>query len=271
MNQSHDRYLCQVSETVSCGACCGLYNLPDLSRKTLDTILFKRTVDFASVPRTEDAIFEFQRKNKGPNRLSRPYSQFHHCPFLGYIGCEKRTVGCLLHPEATGNNGTDYRCFSWYGEQACRLYLCPSAKQLSAQYKKVLKLVIDDWYLYGLLVTEYRLVTGYFKEIESRLGRQVTVADYVDNKKTREALNRFLGLKLNWSYRRPESPGPCNYFFENGLYDRPTVFRAHPEIRKSHFEEILKELDSGFASDEELLAAEIILEKLFREAELSIS
>ena len=98
MNDSHDMYLCQMSETVSCGACCGLYNLPNLSREKLEDLLSKRTKAFASVPRTEDGIYKFKRKNRGPHRLSRPFPGFHHCPFLGLIGGEKSRVGCLLHP-----------------------------------------------------------------------------------------------------------------------------------------------------------------------------
>lgn len=270
MIESLDSYLCQVNDKVSCGACCGLYNLPDLSRKMLDAMLFQRTVDFALVSRTEDAIFEFQRKNKAPNRLSRPYAQFHHCPFLGFVGLEKRAVGCLLHPEAPGNNGVDYRSLSWYGEQACRTYLCPSASRLPTVYKMVLKEVLKDWYLFGLIVTEYRLVIAYFKEIESRIGRRVTLDDYVENSKARQALNSFALLKLDWAHRRSDTPGPCNYFFENGLYDRPAVFRANPDIRPSRFEEIFLELDSGFSSSKEVLAAEQILEELFQEAELAI-
>ena len=37
-------YLCQVGERVSCGACCGLYNVADLSRDSLEDRLARRTV-----------------------------------------------------------------------------------------------------------------------------------------------------------------------------------------------------------------------------------
>jgi hypothetical protein len=83
MDDNRDIYLCQVGETVSCGACCGLYNLPNLSRGKLTILLSKRTEVFASVPRTEDGIYDFQRRNKAPHKRSRPFPEFHHCPFLG--------------------------------------------------------------------------------------------------------------------------------------------------------------------------------------------
>ena len=260
---THDIYLCQVSETVSCGACCGLYNLPNVSQEKLETLLAKRTETFASVPRTEDGIFEFQRRNKGPHRLSRPFPGFHHCPFLGLIGGEKSRVGCLLHPAAPGNNGVDYRSLSWYGEQACRTYFCPATHKLPTVYQSIVIQTIDNWYNFGLIVTEHALVTAYFKEVESRLGRHIAVSDYTQNSLATDAFREFAELKSQWPYRRDDCPGPCNFFFENGLYPRPVVFRATPDIRSSSYEKILRELDGGFSFDKEIAAAEQLLDDLF--------
>ncbi len=269
-DSTHDIYLCQVSATVSCGACCGLYNLPNLSREKLEILLSKGTEAFASVPRTEDGIFEFQRKHKGPHRLTRPFPGFHHCPFLGLIGGGKSRVGCLLHPAVPGNNGVDYRSLSWYGEQACRTYFCPSTNKLPIIYQSILIQVIDNWYVFGLIVTEHALVTAYFKEVEFRLGRSITVNDYTQNIEARDAFREFSELKSKWPYRRDHYPGPCNYFFENGLYPRPSVFRKTPDIPQSPYEKILQELDAGFSSAEEIAAADQILDDLFLKTERAI-
>ncbi len=265
-----DINLCQVTETVSCGACCGLYNLPNLSREKLEILLSTRTEAFASVPRTEDGIFEFQRKNKGPHRLSRPFPGFHHCPFLGLIGGEKSRVGCLLHPAVPGNNGVDYRSLSWYGEQACRAYFCPATNKLPAVYQSILIQTIDNWYDFGLIVTEHALVTAYFKEMESRLGRHITVSDYTQNIEAADAFREFAELKSKWPYRRDDCPGPCNFFFENGLYPRPDDFRKTLDIRPSSYEKILRELDAGFSSTEEIAAADQLLDDLFLKTERAI-
>jgi hypothetical protein len=269
-DKTHDIYLCQVSETVSCGACCGLYNLPNLSREELEVLLSKRTEAFRSVPRTEDGIYEYKRKNKGPYRLSRPFPEFHNCPFLGLIGGEKSRVGCLLHPTVPGNNGVDYRSLSWYGEQACRTYFCPATNKLPAVYQSILIQTIDNWYVFGLIVTEYALVTAYFKEMEFRLGRQIEVSDYTQNIGAMAAFREFAELKTKWPFRREDSLGPCNYFFNNSLYPRPGVFRKSMEIRLSSYEEIFRELDSGFASVKEIAAAEQLLDDLFIKAERAI-
>jgi hypothetical protein len=270
MDDTQDIYLCQVSGIVSCGACCGLYNLPNLSREKLEILLSKRTKAFASVPRTEDGIYEFQRRNKGPHRLSRPFPQFHHCPFLGLIGGENSRVGCLLHPAAPGNNGLDYRSLSWYGEQACRSYFCPTTNKLPAVYQSILIETIDNWYVFGLIVTEHALVTAYFKEVESRLGRHIAVSDYTQNIGATDAFREFAELKSKWPYRRYDSPGPCNFFFENGLYPRPGVFRTTPDIRLSPYEKILRELDAGFSSAKEIAAADQLLDDLFLKTERAI-
>lgn len=270
MDNSQEIYLCQVSETVSCGACCGLYNLPNLSREKLEILLAKRTEAFVSVPRTENGIYEFQIRNKGPHRLSRPFAQFHHCPFLGLIGNEKKRVGCLLHPAVHGNNGVDYRSLSWYGEQACRTYLCPATHTLSLVYQSILRQTIDNWYVFGLIVTEHALVTAYFKEVESRIGRQVEVNDFTQNVNAAGAFREFAELKSTWPYRREDPPGPCNYFFENGLYPRQVVFRGAPDIRLSYYEKIFRELDSGFTSSKEIAAADQLLDDLFLKTERAI-
>jgi hypothetical protein len=226
-------------------------------------MLSKRTEAFVSVPRTEDGIYEFQRKYKGPHRLSRPFPGFHHCPFLGLIGGKKSRVGCLLHPAAPGNSGIDYRSLSWYGEQACRSYFCPATNKLPPVYQSILIQSIDNWYVFGLIVTEHALVTAYFKEVESRLERHVTVSDYTQNPEAKDAFREFAELKTKWPYRRDDSPGPCNFFFENGLYPRPDVFRATTDIPPSSFEKILRELDSGFSSAKEIAAADQLLNDLF--------
>jgi hypothetical protein len=263
MDTANDLYLCQVSATVSCGACCGLYNLPKLSRENLDMLLAKRTQAFAAVARSEEAIYEFKRRNKGPHRLSRPFPGFHHCPFLGLLGVEKSRVGCLLHPAAPGNNGIDYRSYSWYGEQACRSYFCPATQKLSPVYQAIVKETIDNWFDFGLLVTEHALVTAYFQEVESRLGRPVAVRDYRRDSLAADAFREFAALKWHWPYRRDDVPGPCNFIFENGLYPRPGILRGTQDIPPSPYEKILGELDAGFASAQEIAAADQVLDELF--------
>jgi len=256
-------YLCQVGERVSCGACCGLYNMADLSQRSLEEMLAGRTDAFARVPRTVAGIEAFQKKIEGWTPPQRPFADFYHCPFLGLVGCSGRRVGCLLHPAAAGNNGRDWRGLSYYGALACRTYFCPSVRQLPRPYLHILRQSLNHWYPFGLIVTERRLLFAFFREVESRIGRPATAADFAKNSSPAELLREFAGLKIKWPFRRKDAPGPCNYFFENGEYPRPAVHRSEGSIPLSHHEEILRELDSGFSSAGELQAAEELLDDLF--------
>ena len=54
------------------------------------------------------------------------------------------------------------------------------------------------------------------------------------------------------------------------MYPRPVVFRATPGIRLSSYEKILRELDSGFSSAEEIEAADQLLDDLFLKTERAL-
>jgi hypothetical protein len=253
-------YLCQVGATVSCGACCGLYNCADASHGYLESLIAGRTQEFRQVPRTPDTIADFQLKWERRDPRPRPYPDFYHCPFLGFIGAGSR-VGCLLHPLADGNAGIDYRGLSFYGGLACRDYFCPSHRNLPAAYKEIVKAVCADWYLYGLVITEDRLLSAFFGAIEKRLGRDLSAADILAHADSRRAVREFLTLKLNWPYRVPDR-GPGNYFFNDDLYPKPPVDYARLGVAPSPLDAVLRELSSTFNLPSALHRAEALIEGL---------
>ncbi len=259
-------YLCQVSKTVSCGACCGLYNIPDVSQPRLTSLLQRRTEELRTIPRTEDDLDDFALQELRRIGDDKPYPNFHHCPFLGLIGPEHSRVGCLLHPLVPENNGLDLRGYSYYGAAACRLYFCPSHSRLPARFKRILQITVPDWYLYGLLITEHRLVNALFSTIEERLGRRLTQTDFAGHDQARQALQPLLTLKETWPYRSAVSPGPCHYVFEDGEYPRPeTTYPLKTQAGSPFsriFSRIFDELDSTFTTHKELHQAEAHLEAL---------
>jgi hypothetical protein len=181
---------------------------------------------------------------------------------LGFIGKTGRRVGCLLHPLAEGNAGIDYRGLSFYGGLACRDYFCPTYRNLSGGCKETVQAVCRDWYIYGLVITEERLLAAFFGEIENRLGRPLRVADVKIRPAARQAILEFLELKLNWPYRHAGWRGPGNYFFNDGLYPKPAIEYTRLGVPPSRHDAILRELSSAFSRTAELTQAEGLIEDI---------
>lgn len=249
-------YLCQVNERVSCGACCGLYNVANTSREHMAKMLDDRTRRFAEVPRTPEGIDGFALKNAQIESQERPFPQFHHCPFIGLIGDGRSRVGCLLHPLADGNQGVDFRGLSYYGGLACRTYFCPSTHGLAPRYKRILRVVLEDWHLYGLVVTETDLLSALFHQIEVRLGKSIEPTLFESRPEAGELLARLLGLKLTWPHRPPQANTPCHHFFFDVGYAKPIIDYHRLGVGTSCYNPILRELVSAFDSVEALRRAE---------------
>ncbi|MBW2107975.1 MAG: hypothetical protein JRI36_04815 [Deltaproteobacteria bacterium] len=255
-------YLCQVNESVSCGACCGLYNVKVPSFKALQGMLARRTADFDVLPRTMDAILDFQTQTEATACSTRPLPDFHHCAFLGLVGKKRSRVGCLLHPMNPGNNGMDFRGLSFYGGLACNAYFCPSYHQLSASVKQIVTAVSTDWYTYGLVITEAQLLEAFFSHVEARIGRPLVKKDVLGNPEASQGVRDFLSLKLTWPYRKKDSCALIHYFFKDGLYQRPPV--DYPSIagQESRYDVIFRQLHSFFESALQLHQAEALLDRM---------
>lgn len=258
-------YLCQVNDQVSCGACCGLYNVANPSHAALESMLADRTDSFRRIPREADAITEFGKVILRRQAGNPPLPDFHHCPFLGLIGREKSRVGCLLHPLATGNHGVDFRGLSHYGGMACRVYFCPTHQKLSREIKMVVRETAESWYDYGLVITEAKLLTAFFAALEKRINAAVDTENILQNRECRRLLRKVSQLKINWPFRRRIDSGLCHYMFDDSLYRKndPTY---PPESKKvSRFDAIFRELGSGFKTDMDLASGEGIVGGMINE------
>ena len=264
-------YLCQVSAQVSCGACCGLYNVSKLTPVALETMLARRTDAYTRMPQEAEAIEQFGRQQLGWTPEERPFPHFHHCPYVGLIGRRRTRVGCLLHPDEPGNHGRDWRELSYYGAKACRTYCCPTTCKLSAEHQQIICQGIDHWYLYGLVITEHRLWAAFFRELERRVGRRTTMEDFNARSQARLWIMQFAALKLAWPFRRAEAPGPCHYFFEDEGHPRLEVEREDRALPDSPYEAIFRELESRFEDAGALREAEAIIARIFDELAAIVS
>jgi hypothetical protein len=253
-------YLCQVSESVSCGACCGLYNLKNFSQEALAKTLEKRAFEFAKVSREVSEIIRFGEMECRRTHHNQPFPEFHHCPYVGLIGDKLSRVGCLLHPMAENNRGIDFRGLSYYGGMACRIYFCPVNRHLSERIKIIVRACFDDWYAYGLIITESELIAAIFKEIETRLKSRVYL--HMLSSEALSKIYRLLTLKLDWRFRSSQWP-IANYFFEDRQYCPPVLDYQKFQVKPSRYHAILQELGSQFHDAQALRQAESVLDDHF--------
>lgn len=262
-------YLCQVNENVSCGACCGLYNIADLSFEKLNRMLTDRTDAFLKIEREMNAIIEFGENIPAAENKIRPYPEFYHCPYIGFIGKNKTRVGCLLHPAAEGNKGIDYRGLSYYGSMTCNIYYCPTYTIVPDNFKRVIRNASKDWYSYGLIITESVLINTFLQETENLIKRKINEEDVKENPDFSNAIEEFINLKLSWPFR-PASATPANYFFKDKLYAKKNIdcsdIRSCSSIAFRYCV-IFRELGSSFKSDKEIRDAEIIIESLWERSQ----
>jgi len=185
--------LCCPDSGKSCAACCGLYNVPVATRAVLHARLIHRTSLFEAVHRHPDAIQDFGariRIDEGNDCLD---PEIHVCPYAGFIDHQHACVGCMLHPSAPGNEGTDLRGLCYYGSLACKSFYCDSWRSLPIPYKSILSHLIADWHLWGLAATDHDFVLLLFGLLDSMLGRSF------DERVTRQPQARSILLSmLQW-------------------------------------------------------------------------
>jgi hypothetical protein len=253
-------YLCQVGETVSCGACCGLYNVADLSRDGLRSLLAGRTQRFSGMTgRNIEAVLLFRKWVEDSEPQQRPFSEFHHCPYIGLIGENQSRPGCLLHP--LGNGGIDLRGISDYGGFACRSYFCPTHNCLSADIKILIRNAARDWFEYGLMITEASLIQAVLDAAGLAALCQEGMTE-TDLSHCTDIMREVMDLKRCWPYRPDPATGLIHYFFNDALYARAPVDYAEIGAMPSRYDSIFQELGSGFVSIKALREAEAVVEEL---------
>jgi hypothetical protein len=255
-------YLCQVGPAVSCGACCGLYNVPALSRESLTRTLGERTARFTTVPRTIEAIDRFGEDTLKAEGDGRPMKNFHHCPFLGLTGPGKSAVGCLLHPLAEGNGGIDWRGLSYYGAFACATYFCPACRELAPARKRLVRQAAGNWYDYGLMITEAGMLDAFFDQVEKRLGKPLETLEPGPRPGAEARLREFLAIKSTWPFRDPALFRGANFFFDKKEYQPPALDFKRLGADDSPWAAVLAALWSALPDPAALKQAEALLDRM---------
>ncbi|TAL38021.1 MAG: hypothetical protein EPN93_04995 [Spirochaetes bacterium] len=156
--------LCQPDERRGCSACCGLFNLGDLSRSALTRYLMgaERRLDS---PRPDDESVSL------PGGEPVRDTGSHICPYQGFLDGNPARPGCLLHPL---HRGEDLRNRSLFGSTICANYLCPAHYIFTDEHARILVEYVEDWYLYSIAIIDPEsfvwMVDTLVGKIEIKLG-----------------------------------------------------------------------------------------------------
>jgi len=165
--------LCQPDSRKSCAWCCGLYNVRASGRGDVARRLRRRTERFSCAPRTVDGILHYGEETKREERLELVDPDFYSCEFVGFLNRDETRVGCLLNPRSSGNGGVDWRGLSFHGGAACSGFFCRACRELTEGERQIIIGTVDDWYLYGSLISDIDYIKSVFSFIEDSLGRSL--------------------------------------------------------------------------------------------------
>jgi hypothetical protein len=163
--------LCQPDNRKGCAWCCGLYNVRESGRGALARRLKRRTERFSLVPRTVDGTQRYAEETKGEERLELVDPSFYSCEFVGFLNRDETRVGCLLNPRSPVNGGVDWRGLSFHGGAACSGFFCRAFRELTEGEREIIIGTVDDWFLYGSLLSDIDYIKSAFRLVEEALGR----------------------------------------------------------------------------------------------------
>ncbi len=253
-------HLCQPDGRKSCGACCGLYNYTVNDRESLVLRLRNRTALFRRTVKTKDDLPGFSRQARHMEDSSRIYEVIYCCEYLGILDDDEKTIGCLLHPMQ--NRGVDMRDVSFYGRQLCDGHFCPSYHYISREEKLAVIHILNDWYLFGLCITDIDLVKEYFRLVSERVFT-MPPAQLFGEPPFQAIARAFFELKIAWPFRSPDDNRFGKYAFNGREYTIPYIDYEAIGCEKSPYDKIFLSLSSEFRDENELRRAEEIIRHHF--------
>ena len=182
----------------------------------------------------------------------------YNCEFLGFINKEQTRIGCLLHPCL--HQGDDLRECSFYGAEMCAGHFCPSYTYLTLAEQAAAASVLDDWYLYGLIVTDIDFVKEFFTVVQNRLGDCLNPERFFELE-VKNALRNYFQLKEHWKFAAAKNR-LGKYYFSRAEYHLARIeYEKNWKIKPSRFDKIFLSLASEFSTEAEVTEAERIVEE----------
>jgi hypothetical protein len=251
--------LCHPDDTKSCGACCGLYNWIDHGREAVTTLALRRTDIFRSGMNHGKDPAAIKAELQAVDSPCVLFDVIHNCPFVGFVDQERRQIGCMIHPIHHG--GRELRDVSLYGAELCHGHECPSHQVLTEVERRLVIDSLDDWYLYGLVITDIDMVREFTVLVSNRLGEGIRPERLAD-RRVQDAAASFFRLKETWPYRSRERRfGKYSFSIAEYHIEREVAEEALC-LPESPYKKILVSLATRFETESDARRGHGILEDL---------
>jgi hypothetical protein len=135
-----------------------------------------------------------------------------------------------------------------------------SYQKLTREEKWAVILSLDDWYLYGICITDIDLCKSFFALAGERLGEQPTLP-VLSRPAVQKAARDFFALKVSWPYRTDEEGRFGKYCLAEDEYREARIPYERIGCSKSRYDAIFLGLASDFASADELREAERLIDR----------
>jgi hypothetical protein len=217
----------------------------------------QRTDTFAAGVRQGKPMKEIKTMLLAVDTPEKLFGPIHNCPFVGFVDTSQVRVGCMIHP--VNNNGRELRDISLYGAEICGGHECPSYTYLTETEKRGVGAVIDDWYLYGLVICDIDLVKEFFTILANSLGEEIRLP-LLTHPEVKRAARAFFSLKESWPFAsRDRRFGKYSFSIsEYRLEQRLTAEELRVPV--SPYRKIFVSLASEFTTEREFESAHQIVE-----------
>lgn len=255
-------HLCQPDDCKSCAACCGIYNLVDNTRQSLVKRFEYRHSLMEKVRAGELSLEDYSSAVRHREDGRRIFKTIYSCEYVGFLNPGRTRVGCMLHPKVTG--GDDLRIHSFYGREICDGHFCPSYQKLNSNEAEIVLATVDDWYLFGAVITDIDFVKTFFSLVQNALGEEIPTARVKDNPRLAEILKEYFSLKVTWPFRDTSKPRFGKYYFVGEEYDIDRIDYARLGVEVPVYDPVFLSLASSFAEKDDLDRATTKIDNLIK-------
>lgn len=194
------------------------------------------------------------------DRRERLLEEIYCCEFLGFVDKWRKRVGCLIHPALVGE---DLRDYAFYGAETCAEHKCLSYTYLNMDDVLPVIHALDDWYLYGICVTDIDLIKEFYRFVSELRYETLKPKKLLNNTEAMSAFREYLILKENWRYHG-KGKRFGQYVFYDGRYFLADVDWKSLGVERPAEWRILRSLGSEFKGGSEVEDALRIIRGLIR-------